>query len=52
MAYYVNPQQGEIWVVEFDPSIGDEIGKTRPAIVLSRLNAGRLALRYTMPLTD
>ena len=26
---------GEIWRVEFDPAIGGEIGKTRPAAILS-----------------
>lgn len=47
-----NPEQGEIWIVQFDPAIGDEISKTRPAVVLSRPNAGKLALRYVMPITD
>ena len=27
--------RGEIWLVNFDPTIGSEIKKTRPAIVLS-----------------
>jgi mRNA interferase MazF len=29
------PQRGEVWWVAFDPSIGGEIRKTRPAIVVS-----------------
>lgn len=28
-------QQGEIWLVNFDPSTGQEIQKTRPALVIS-----------------
>ncbi len=28
-------RQGEIWLVRFDPTVGSEIQKTRPAIVLS-----------------
>lgn len=27
--------RGEIWLVNFDPSIGSEIKKTRPAVILS-----------------
>jgi mRNA interferase MazF len=29
------PQRGEIWIVEFGPSVGGEIQKIRPAIILS-----------------
>ena len=29
------PKRGEIWLVAFDPTIGSEIGKTRPTVVLS-----------------
>lgn len=28
-------QQGEIWIVEFDPSVGHEYQKTRPAIIIT-----------------
>jgi len=30
------PARGEVWLVEFGPSRGGEIQKTRPAMVLSR----------------
>ncbi len=30
-----SPLRGEVWLVSFDPSIGGEIQKTRPAVVLS-----------------
>jgi mRNA interferase MazF len=35
-------RRGEIWRVSFDPAIGGEIRKTRPAVVVSndRFNAG------------
>ena len=26
------PERGEIWLVRFDPSVGDEIRKERPAL--------------------
>ena len=30
-----SPHRGEVWLVAFDPSVGGEIQKTRPAIVVS-----------------
>lgn len=29
-----NPKRGEVWLVDFDPTRPDEIGKTRPALVI------------------
>jgi len=29
-----HPQRGEIWIVNFDPTVGAEIKKTRPALIL------------------
>lgn len=29
------PKRGEIWLVDFDPSVGTEIQKTRPALIIS-----------------
>jgi len=29
------PRRGEVWLVAFDPSVGGEIQKTRPAVVVS-----------------
>jgi len=43
--------QGEIWLVNLDPTVGDEIRKTRPAIVVNRDALGVLALRVVVPLT-
>lgn len=34
-------KRGEIWWVEFDPSIGSEIRKTRPAVIVSNDAANR-----------
>lgn len=31
----VSPQRGEVWLVVFGPSVGGEIQKTRPAVVMS-----------------
>lgn len=47
-----NPKRGEIWLVEFDPQVGEEIQKTRPAIVLSIESMSHLKTRYVVPIRD
>jgi mRNA interferase MazF len=46
------PKRGEIWLVSFDPTIGAEIKKTRPAVVISSDAVGRLPIKLVAPLTD
>ena len=46
------PQRGEIWLVNFDPTIGSEIRKTRPAVVVSSDAMGRLPIKLVAPVTD
>ena len=46
-------KRGEVWWVEFDPSIGSEIRKTRLAVIVSNDAANRnLARVIVMPLTS
>ncbi len=45
-------KRGEIWLVNFDPTIGAEIKKIRPAIVLSSDTVGKLPIKLIAPLTD
>ncbi len=52
MAKAPPPQRGEIWMVQFGPSVGAEIRKIRPAVVISLNTVGRLPLRIVVPLTD
>jgi mRNA interferase MazF len=47
-----NPQRGEIWLVSFDPQVGEEIQKTRPALVLSINSMAKLKTRYVVPIRD
>lgn len=49
----MHPRKGEVWWVSFDPSIGGEIQKTRPAIVLSN-DAANTALNrvIVVPITS
>ncbi len=52
MAKSRRPRRGEVWGVRFDPSVGAEIRKIRPAVVLNVDSIGRLALRIVVPITD
>lgn len=52
MAVAPTPKRGEIWLVDFDPSVGAEIRKVRPAVVISMDAIGRLPLRLVVPITD
>jgi mRNA interferase MazF len=45
-------KQGEIWTVNLDPTIGAEIKKIRPALLLNVDALGRLPLRVIVPITD
>ena len=44
--------RGEIWLINLDPTIGAEIRKTRPAVVVSSDAIGILPLKVIVPLTD
>ena len=45
--------RGEVWWVEFDPSVGSEIRKKRPAVIVSNDAANRnLARVVVVPLTS
>ena len=46
------PRRGEIWLVNFDPTVGAEIQKTRPAVVVSSDAVGRLPIKLIAPITD
>ena len=45
--------RGEVWWVEFDPAVGSEVRKTRPAVIVSNDSANRnLARVVVVPLTS
>lgn len=48
----ISPKRGEVWLVNFDPTVGAEIKKVRPAIVISSDQIGRLPIKLIAPLTD
>ncbi len=45
-------KRGEIWLVNLDPTIGAEIRKTRPVVVISSDALGRLPIKLVAPLTE
>jgi mRNA interferase MazF len=47
-----SPQGGEVWLVNFDPTLGTEIRKIRPAVVISSNNIGILPIKLVVPITD
>jgi hypothetical protein len=39
----IHPRRGEVWLVNFDPTVGAEIQKTRPALVIQNDIGNRLS---------
>ncbi len=44
--------RGEVWLINLDPTVGAEIRKTRPAVIVSEDAIGILPLRVVVPLTE
>lgn len=47
-----SPKRGEVWLVNFDPTVGAEIRKTRPAVVISSDSVGKLPIKLIAPITE
>jgi mRNA interferase MazF len=45
-------KRGEIWLVNLDPTVGAEIQKTRPCVIVNDDTIGTLPLKIIAPLTD
>ena len=45
-------KQSEVWILNLDPTIGAEIKKTRPVIVVNDDALGKLPLNVIVPVTD
>ncbi|MFN3762210.1 MAG: type II toxin-antitoxin system PemK/MazF family toxin [Anaerolineae bacterium] len=45
-------QRGEVWLINLDPTVGAEIRKTRPAVIVNDDALGILPLRVVVPITE
>ncbi len=45
------PQRGEVWLTALDPTVGSEMRKTRPAVVLSSPVLYPMPVRIIAPIT-
>ncbi len=44
--------RGEVWLVNLDPTVGTEISKKRPCIIVNDNAIGILPLKVVVPVTD
>ncbi|MSS70395.1 MAG: type II toxin-antitoxin system PemK/MazF family toxin [Candidatus Latescibacteria bacterium] len=44
--------RGEIWLINLDPTVGAEIQKTRPAVIVNDDAVGVLSLKVIVPITE
>jgi mRNA interferase MazF len=45
-------RRGEVWLINLDPTIGAEIKKTRPTVIVNDDAIGILPLKVIVPVTD
>ena len=48
----ISVKQGEIWLIELDPTVGAEMNKSRPALIINTDALGKLPLKIIAPITD
>ncbi len=48
----INPRRGEIWLVDLNPTRGQEIQKTRPVVIISAEAFQPIPLRIIVPITS
>jgi mRNA interferase MazF len=46
-----SPRRGEVWLVNLDPTLGAEMKKVRPVIVISSNAVGVLPIKLIVPIT-
>ena len=45
------PERGEIWIINLDPTVGSEIQKSRPGVIVNAHIYDLLPLRIIVPIT-
>ena len=48
----INPKRGELWLVDLNPTIGQEIQKIRPVVVISSDLLLSIPMRIIIPVTS
>jgi mRNA interferase MazF len=48
----MNPRRGEIWLVDLNPTIGQEMQKTRSVAIIGTNVIDEIALRIVIPITS
>ncbi len=44
--------RGDVWLVNLDPTVGEEMRKSRPAVIVNNDDVGVLPLCIIVPITD
>lgn len=44
--------RGEVWLISLDPTVGAEINKIRPAVIVNDDSVGILPLKVIVPITE
>lgn len=45
-------RRGDIWRVNLDPTVGSEIKKRRPCVIVSSNSVGKLPIKLVAPITE
>ena len=45
-------RRGDVWLINLDPTVGAEIKKTRPAVIVNDDAVGILPLKVIVPVTE
>ena len=45
-------RRSEVWLINLDPTVGSEIRKTRPAVIVNDDAIGTLPLKVIVPITE
>ena len=48
----ISMRRGSVWLINLDPTVGSEIKKTRPSIIVNDDAVGILPLKVIVPITD
>ena len=51
MTTNLQPKRGEVWKIDLDPTVGVEMQKVRPVVVISSDAAGKLPIKLVAPIT-